>query len=257
MIPVLVFIFGLCIGSFLGVCIVRLPKGEESVVTGRSHCPHCKKTIPWYDNLPLLSFLLLRGRCRHCGGSISWFYPVIEVVSGILFVVMYAFFGLGVSLLFYSYLGFSLLVATCVDLEHQMIPDEVNFLGIIVGLTASYFFPELHGEWDRRLGLADSALGMLMGIALIYGIAVLGRILFRKESMGGGDLKLLAMIGTFLGFKKVAIAFFLAPFFATPIGLVLKFKKKQEIMPYGPYLSLASLISLFWGEVILDFVLTR
>ncbi len=244
------FILGLLIGSFLNVCIVRFPK-EESVIKGRSHCPKCGYKIAWYDNIPLLSILILRGKCRDCGEAISLRYPLVELLTAAALAFFYAFFGPTVKFIFYSYFVASLIVATFVDFEHQMIPDEISIIGIFVGLVMSFFFPVLQGEFDKRLALADSALGMLWGAGLIYGMALLGQFLFKKESMGGGDLKLLAMIGTFLGCRYAVLTFFIAPLIAAPIGLVLKIVKKAEVIPFGPYLSLAAIISLFFGGNIL------
>lgn len=283
------FIFGLLIGSFLNVCIVRLPK-EETVVGGRSHCPQCGHDIAWYDNIPLLSILILGGKCRHCGGTISLRYPLVEFLTGVLFWALHASFGLTMQFFFYAYLAGSLVVATFVDWEHQIIPDEVTLAGSLVGLTATYAFPGLQGEMDRRLALGDSALGMLVGIGLIYAMALFGRFIFKKESMGGGDLKLLAMIGTFIGWEKTVLAFFIAPLIGAPVGLMILWKHKGRLgspatedsagpedkkdkedtkekkvgeqeeaksreglgyIAFGPYLSLGALAALFWGERIL------
>ncbi len=247
---VLIFIFGLCIGSFLNVCIVRFPK-EESVAKGRSRCPHCGETIAWFDNIPLLSILILKGKCRHCKKPISIRYPLVELLTAVSLTGLYHFLGPTVQFVFYGYLISSLIIVTFVDFKHQIIPDEVSITGILFGLAMSFFFPVPQGEFDKRLALADSSLGMLVGIGLIYGVAILGQFLFKKESMGGGDLKLLAMIGAFVGFQKTLLTFFIAPLIATPIGLVLRITKKVEIIPFGPYLSLAAIIALIWGREIL------
>jgi leader peptidase (prepilin peptidase)/N-methyltransferase len=243
----LIFILGLVVGSFLNVCIVRLPK-EESVVRGRSHCPQCNHGIAWYDNIPLLSMLILGGRCRHCRQAISWRYPAVELLTAVCFLGLFNYYGLTAKFAVYTYFTASLLIATFVDFGHQLIPDEVSVMGALAGLVASYWIPGLHGEIDRRLALADSALGMLYGIGLIYVIAVLGRLIFKKESMGGGDLKLLAMIGTFLGPRETILAFFIAPIIAAPVGIILKYVKKVEVIAFGPYLSLAAVIALLWGD---------
>lgn len=245
-----VFVLGLMIGSFLNVCIVRFPK-EESVSQGRSHCPHCRETLAWYDNIPVLSFLILKGQCRHCQKPISIRYPVVEMVSAFSLAGLYFFWGPGVKFVFFGYLICSLIIVMAVDFEHQIIPDEVSLTGILFGLVMSYVFPSLHQEASRRLGLADSSLGMLAGIGLIYGVARLGEFLFRKESMGGGDLKLLAMIGTFLGFEKTLLAFFIAPLIGAPVGIVLWKIKNSKYIAFGPYLALGAVIALFWGEEIL------
>jgi len=245
-----IFLLGLSVGSFLNVCIVRLPK-EESVVKGRSHCPKCTKMITWYDNIPLLSILLLRGKCRQCGEPISLRYPLVELLTGVMWLGLYRVFGPTVHFFFFTYLVSSLMVATFVDFEHQIIPDEVSLYGVLAGLSMSFLFPALQSETDRRYALADSCQGMLAGIALIWGMAIFGELLFKKESMGGGDLKLLAMIGTFLGFKKTLLTFFIAPLLGAPVGLIFWKLKNTRYIAFGPYLSLAALTALFWGDTIL------
>lgn len=270
---VFVFMFGLCIGSFLNVCIVRWPK-NESVVKGRSHCPACRVTLPWYENIPVLSFLVLRGKCRHCKAKISFRYPLVELVTAGSFLALYLCYGVTAHFFFYAYFIASLIVATFADFECQIIPDEVSFTGILIALTASFFFPALHGEMDKRLALADSAGGMLGGVWLIWGIAMLGQVLFRKEAMGGGDLKLLAMIGAFIGFERTILTFFIAPLLALPVALVIKLKPSpadavilpqgakagtEESMPagaiaFGPYLAMGSLVSMAFGNKILIWI---
>lgn len=250
LVSALVFVLGLLVGSFLNVCIVRFPK-EEPVTKGRSHCPRCGHGIAWHDNIPLLSILILRGKCRHCQGSISLRYPLVELLTAVTFLCFYKVFGPTVSFAFYGYFACSLIIVTFVDFEHQMIPDEVSIAGTFVGLVMSFLFPVLQGEFDKRLALADSALGMLFGVGLIYMVAVVGQFIFKRESMGGGDLKLLAMIGAFLGYPYTVLTFFIAPLIAAPVGLVLKIVKKAEIIPFGPYLSVAAIISLFWGRDLL------
>lgn len=245
-----VFLFGLTVGSFLNVCIVRLPK-EESVAKGRSHCTKCAKMIAWYDNIPLLSQLLLKGKCRHCGEPISLRYPLVELLTGLLWILLYREFGPTGHFVFFVYLISSLLVATFVDFEHQIIPDEVSLYGILVGLSASFLFPALQNETDARYALANSCQGMLAGIGLIWGMAIFGELVFRKESMGGGDLKLLAMIGTFLGFKKTLLTFFIAPLLGAPVGLIVWKLKDTRYIAFGPYLSLAALLALLWGDAII------
>lgn len=249
-----VFLLGLSIGSFLNVCIVRLPEGKESVIGGRSHCPQCQKTIAWYDNIPLLSFMLLHGKCRHCSAPISIQYPIVEMISGITALILFMLWGFTIQFLFYGYLIFTLIAVTAIDAKHQIIPDELTFLGMLFGLVMSYCFPTLQGELDKRLALANSSLGMLAGVGLIYGVAILGYVLFRKESMGGGDLKLLAMMGCFVGLEKVILTFFIAPLVAAPIGVTLKLTRKAEIIPYGPYLSIACVVALLWGESVMNWL---
>lgn len=245
-----VFLIGLMVGSFLNVCIVRFPK-DESVARGRSRCPCCGHQIAWYDNIPILSILFLGGKCRHCRGPISLRYPLVEFLTGISFLGAYHLWGWTGEFACYLYLISSLIVVTFVDFEHQIIPDEVSLMGILAGLAASYLFPILQGEVDHRLGLAEASLGMLAGVGLIYAVAILGEFLFKKESMGGGDLKLLAMIGAFLGWEKTVLTFLIAPLLGAPVGLIIWKVTKNRYIAFGPYLAMASMIALLFGEKII------
>jgi len=242
----LIFIIGSIVGSFLNVCIHRLPK-KESVVTPRSHCPHCKKNIAWYDNIPLLSYALLRGKCRFCKGKISFRYFLVELITAALFLALFLSFGFSIKFFAYSMLAAGLIIATFVDFEIQEIPDEVTLWGIVLGLIISFVFL-------RWRGLVDSGLGVLIGGVGIYLMGFLGELVFKKEAMGGGDVKLLAMIGAFLGWKLALFTFFAAPLFGAIVGVILKIKDGRETIPYGPYLSLAAVVAMFFGDKILGFL---
>ncbi len=256
------FILGAIVGSFLNVCIVRLPD-EKSVVHPRSHCPHCKKSIRWRDNVPLLSYLFLRGRCRFCKTKISFRYFLVELLTAVTFVLFYLYFGL--TILFFPYLtmvcGF--IVAIFVDFKHRIIPDEVSVGGVIVGLILSFFIPSLHGISSgenfnilaRLQSLGISLLGVLAGGGLIYAMGLLGDFLFKKESMGGGDVKFLAMVGAFLGWELAILTFFIAPLFGAVYGIVEKIRKNDNTIAYGPFLALGALISLFYGDRIIHWIL--
>jgi len=244
------FVVGSAIGSFLNVCIWRMPK-EESVVSPRSYCPKCKKGIYWYDNIPLFSYIALGGKCRFCKGGISFRYFLVELLTASLFVGFFLGFGLTAKFFAYTILGCGLIVATFVDFKHQIIPDEISLGGLAVGLMLSFILPQLHGTSSRIQGFLFSGIGALAGGLSIYLIGLLGKLVFRKEAMGGGDVKLMAMIGAFIGWKLVLLVFFVAPFFGAVVGIILKIKSKVELIPYGPYLSLATVICIFWGEDIL------
>ena len=246
-----VFVLGTAFGSFFNVCIHRLPR-EESIAWPASRCPSCRKPILWRDNIPLVSFLILRGRCRQCGAGISPRYFVVELVSGLFFLWSWLYFGFTARALEAAVLFSLLMVATVVDLEHQIIPDEVSVGGLCFGLLLSILMPSIHGEAVRWRSLADSAIGLLAGGGLIYVTGAIGNWVFRKESMGGGDVKLLAMLGSFLGWQKVVLVFLLAPVLALPLGLFLKFVKRQEVVAFGPFLSLAGWMAFIWGERILS-----
>ncbi|TRZ94904.1 prepilin peptidase [bacterium] len=256
---VLIFIIGLVIGSFLNVCIHRMPLGQSLLKPG-SHCPKCNKAISWYDNIPLLSYILLRGRCRYCQQKISPRYFMVELITGALFVLIVKYFGLANPLIYLKYiiLVSLLIVATFVDIQHRIIPDEISIGGIVIGFLLNIIN-------SFRL---DNILGSLMGIIVGGGIIYLTGFLFdivyfkllkkppiqgETSSMGGGDVKLLAMIGAFLGWQKAVLTFFIAPFFGAVIGIANLAIKKDHTIPYGPFLSLAALLSIFWADNIIRF----
>ncbi|MCA9407615.1 MAG: prepilin peptidase [Candidatus Omnitrophica bacterium] len=256
------FIFGAIVGSFLNVCIVRLPH-EQSVVKPRSHCVNCKKTIAWFDNIPLFSFLLLSAKCRFCKHKISVRYFFIELLTGFTFVGFYLYYGLSILLLPYLFMVCCFIIATFVDFEHRIIPDEVSVGGMCVGLVFSLAMPQIHhvpvsDPWFmahlKSFGL--SLLGVLIGGGAIYAMGLLGDFLFKKESMGGGDVKLLAMIGAFLGWQYAILTFFIAPFFGAVIGIIEKIRTGQTTIAYGPYLVAGALICLFWGEPLIAWIIS-
>ncbi len=250
----LFFILGSIVGSFLNVCIVRLPH-EKSVVFPGSHCVHCQKPIPWYDNIPLVSYFVLGAKCRFCQQRISIRYWIVELLTGISFFLFYRYFGLTWVLLPYLVFHCGLIVATFVDLEHRIIPDQISVGGMLVGLIFSFLLPQLHGTSSHLFALGRSLLGILIGGGSIYAMGMLGDFLFKKESMGGGDVKLLAMAGSFLGWQMAILAFFIAPFFGAVLGIIVKIRTKESVIPYGPFLSLGALISLFWGNKIIHWLL--
>jgi len=249
------FIGGAVIGSFLNVCIVRLPH-EKSIITPRSHCVNCKKMIPWYDNIPFFSYLILHGQCRFCEKKISPRYFLVELITALTFLGFYWHYGPTILLLPYLVMMSCFIVATFVDFEHRIIPDEVSIGGMCAGLVFSLFIPQLHNVpiFDQPLIMVHlhsfglSLLGVLIGGGLIYLMGLLGDFLFKKESMGGGDIKLLAMIGAFIGWKLAILTFFIAPFFGAVYGIVEKIRTKDTTIAYGPFLVLGALICLFRGD---------
>ena len=251
MIYLLIFILGSVIGSFLNVCIYRMPR-EESIVSPRSRCVACRKPIPWYDNIPFLSYICLWGRCRFCKEKISFRYFAVELISALTFLILFIHFGFTAKFWIYSLVTFSIIIVTFIDLEFQIIPDRISMGGLVLGIILSVFVLDLHGALTWKHGLIDSVIGALVGGGLIYLTGFLGQLAFKKESMGGGDVKLMAMLGAFLGWKLITLIFFLAPFFGTPAGLYIKFAKKHDIIPYGPYISIAGFVAMIWGKRILD-----
>jgi len=242
-----VFIFGACIGSFLNVCIYRFPEGI-SVVKPASHCPNCKAKIRWFENIPLISFLVLKAKCAHCGKPISVRYFLVELFCGLALVGFFHLFGLTAELLWFSCLFYSLFIITWIDVKYMEIPDQVTLVGIVVGCLINFIFPGIMQLESHWLSLGKSVLGMLLGGGIIWVTALIGDFLMKKETMGGGDLKLMAMVGAFLGIQNTLLTFFLAPFLALPFALFQKYVRKNELVPFGPFLALAAIFSVFGGD---------
>ncbi|MCM8784228.1 MAG: prepilin peptidase [Candidatus Omnitrophica bacterium] len=246
-IKLFVFIVGSFVGSFLNVCISRLPEGK-SIVSPRSHCPNCQKTILWYDNVPFLSYFILLGRCRYCGKKISPRYFFVELLSASIFLFFYMRYGVTTKFFIYTILFSSLLVAGFIDLKYQIIPDVISVSGIVLGIFFSLLFPEIHKEVSVLPALKKSFLGLIVGGGMIWLIGFLGKLVFKKEAMGFGDVKLMAMLGAFLGAEKIVLTFFIAPFFGLIFGIISLMKTKSHYIPYGPFLILGGFITLVWGE---------
>ena len=236
---------GLIFGSFANVCIYRMPR-NMSVVKPNSHCTSCNAFIKWYDNIPILSYIFLKGKCRRCKSKISIKYPLVEFSCGVLFVSMYYLYGFVFMLIPFCLLVFSLLVTTIIDFEFKIIPDEISFMLMIVGFVTSFFNLNLGETIEQRV--LNSFLGFLVGGGSLFIIAVIGKFIFKKDAMGGGDIKLMAGVGTFIGWDKALFAIFVASLFGSIVGIILiiykKIERKQEI-PFGPYLALSSFLTLF------------
>lgn len=252
-IKIFIFILGACVGSFLNVCIYRMPR-EESIINPGSHCPKCKRILEWYENIPILSYIFLGARCSSCKKFISPQYPIVELLTAIIFLLFYNYFGLNLKLFVYLLFICGLIVATFVDISHRIIPDEISVGGIIVGFILSIIFPQIQNETAHLWAGAQSLLGIIIGGSIIYLTGIIGDFIFKKESMGGGDVKLLAMIGAFLGWKIALLTFFLAPFFGAIVGIIVKIKTKESLIPYGPFLSLAAVISMFYYQQIINWI---
>ena len=250
-----VFIIGSIIGSFLNVCIYRIPK-RQSVVFPPSHCPHCKKNIHWYDNIPILSYIFLGGKCGFCGKKIHPRYIVIELLTALLILALFVHLGMGPKFVVYSAFVSALIVVTFIDLQIQEIPDEITLGGIVMAVLFSFLFPEIYGTALKISAFSQSVVGALTGGALIYGMGVLGGFVFKKEAMGGGDVKLMALIGSVIGWKLALLAFFIAPVSGAAAGILQKSRKGPDTIPYGPHLALAAVIAIFTGNGIINFLLT-
>jgi leader peptidase (prepilin peptidase)/N-methyltransferase len=250
-----VFIIGTVIGSFLNVCIHRLPRGD-SIIYPASHCPHCKQRLGFVDLIPVLGYLFLRGKCRYCKTPISFRYPLVEVLSGALLVWVAWKFPLALKPLefgFYAVFIFLMLVAFFIDLEQQVIPDKLSFSGIILGLIFNYAKSLLyHGE--RGLNPFLSAVyGMLLGYFFLFLIAKLGKLWFKKEVMGEGDLFLAALLGAFLGWQGVLLSLFLAYLVAGSVALIfliLGKVKMGQYVPFGPALAAGGILTLLFGRML-------
>lgn len=248
-----VFVIGAIIGSFLNVCIYRIPR-KKSIIFPPSHCPACNRNLYWYDNIPILSYMVLLGRCSFCRKRISYRYTVVEVLTAALMVSLFIAFGLSAKFFVYSALTSALIAATFIDIDFCEIPDSISLGGLAFGLAISAIFPAIFDTNLRGVSFLSSLIGALVGGLTIYAMGIFGKILFKKEAMGGGDVKLMAMIGSFLGWKLVLVAFFIAPIFGAAVGLFLKMKEGRETIAYGPYLSLAAIVAMFFGNNLLRFL---
>lgn len=235
-------VIGCCLGSFYNVVIYRWPRGE-SIVSPASRCPGCGAAIRWFDNIPVLSFLILRGRCRHCRTPISLRYPLVELLTGLMAAGLYRAFGLSSSLFVFFVFGSLLLLVAFIDLDTYLIPDVLSLGGLVLGLGAAALFPHL--RWVDSLG------GALLGGALFFAVAW-GYQRFRKQDgLGGGDIKLLAMIGAFIGWKGVLFTVFFSSVVGAAVGLIVMVRSRQgwvARIPFGPFLSLGAISYVFWGE---------
>ena len=244
------FILGAVVGSFLNVCICRLPR-DESIVSPPSHCPNCSCGIRWYDNIPLISYLLLRGKCRGCGTRISPQYPLVELLNGLLTLALFLRFGPTFSFLALSLFCSALVVITFIDLEHQIIPDEISLPGILLGFLFSFFLPG--HTW------LNSLIGILLGGGSLLLVASGYHWLTGKEGMGGGDIKLLAMMGAFLGWKAIPFIIFASSLVGSVVGISLMLIKKKDsklAIPFGPYLAFAAILYIFYGRPLIHWYLT-
>jgi leader peptidase (prepilin peptidase) / N-methyltransferase len=241
----IVALFGLFIGSFLNVCIYRIAR-DESVVWPASHCPQCNSPIKPWDNIPVISYLILKGKCRNCSQPISVRYPVVELLSGLLAVSLLYRFGPTVPFLIYYVWACDLLIITFIDLDFWIIPHRLSIGGIVVGLLAVNWLPVTY---------KDALLGLILGGGLFTAIIYGYYFLTKKEGMGGGDVMLLAMIGVFTGWQGVLFTVFTSSLMGTMVGIPYGLIKERSLkvpIPYGPLLAIGALIYVFWGGQIID-----
>jgi len=261
------FLLGLVVGSFLNVCIYRMPR-EESLVYPPSHCPKCYQPIRPEDNIPIVSWFLLRGRCRACGLPISFIYPVVEFLTGVLFTLfLWRFVALYMKdapdyltrrdLLYYgsfylAHMAFisALFVATVVDFKFLIIPDVISIPGAVIAVIVSVAFPQLHGvagsSHPHIAALLQSLFGAAVGAGVIYAMGVGGKAVFGKEAMGFGDVKLMALIGAFLGWQMTLVVVVFSAFLGTVYGVIYLALTGNDKIPYGPFLSAGAVITLIF-----------
>ncbi|MBU4257805.1 MAG: A24 family peptidase [Proteobacteria bacterium] len=247
LIEITIFIFGICAGSFMNVCIYRLPASKSIIIPARSTCPNCGNIIKFYDNIPILSYLLLKGKCRHCDSPIAFRYLLVELIGGFFALCIYFKFGITIEGFVYYVLISSLLVITFIDLDHQIIPDVITLPGIPIFFFASFILTEITYK--------DSLLGILAGGGSLLLIAVTYNLLTKKEGMGGGDIKLLAMLGAALGWKGVFFTIFIASVIGTVVGIILMLRTRRGLklaVPFGPFLSMGAIIYIFFGSSIIN-----
>lgn len=241
-------LLGLVVGSFLNVVILRLPDQSQSIVFPASHCPECSAMISWYDNIPVLSYLILRGRCRHCRGAISLQYPLVELMMAFLSAALMYRFQLSLATAGYFIFCAALLVIIFIDIHHQIIPDVISLPGILIGFLFSLVSDTV--TWQSSL------IGILAGGGVLYTVAFLYALLRKIDGMGGGDIKLLAMLGAWLGWQSLPFIILVSSATGSVVGLIaMRSQKKggQTRIPFGPFLSLAALVYTFFSEKILYF----
>lgn len=236
------FLIGACLGSFANVVIYRMPMGQ-SVVLPRSHCTQCNKLIPWYDNLPIVSWFILRGRCRSCGAKFSIRYALVELLMGILFTALFYYVGPSWLLLEYLIFTFGLVTVSFIDFDHMILPDEFTLGGILIGLLGAWLNPER--------SFTPALFGVLLGGGFLWAIAAIYMAIRKQEGMGGGDIKLLAWIGAVLGWQSIPFVILSASFIGTFVGLFTMMRTKGDLktaIPFGPYLALGALIYILGGS---------
>ncbi len=266
---IVMFILGSIVGSFLNVCIYRLPREKSPWKPTRSYCPHCHERIAWYDNVPLVSYFLLRAQCRQCGFPISSRYVLVEFLTAAMFAATFGVLssrseGAGVIAVYLGLMAL-LIMASSTDIELRIIPNSLTIGAILLAPLFSVLVPELH--YESRFGrtylftqdvvagpVAACIVGMVAGAATTWGAGVMGKLLFKKEAMGLGDVKFMAALGGFLGWRLILLIFFLAPVFGAVAGIIHLLRTREHHIPYGPFISIASAVVMLWADRILAFI---
>lgn len=232
---------GLCVGSFLNVCILRLPR-DESLVRPRSTCPHCKQPIAWRDNIPVFSWLWLRGKCRWCHAPISKQYPLIEALVGVLFGVAVLAYGVTLQAVSAAVFGTILLGIAITDARHYLIPHEFTWGGLVFGLLLAL--------GNGVPGFLEALLGAAVGFVLLWAVALIGGWVFKEEAMGGGDINMMAMVGSFVGWRGVLLTVFAGAALGSLIFVPLSLKKKR-LVPFGVFLAVGAAVTFVFGDAII------
>lgn len=251
LISLFLFILGAMVGSFANVVIYRLPQGQ-SVVTPRSHCFECKKTVPWYHNIPIFSFFILRGQCFSCKAKFSIRYSLVELLIAVVFVVSYQQLGWSWFLLEFLIFVSCLVIVSFIDIDYFILPDVFTLSGIVIGLVGAVLNPERE--------FLPAVYGVLMGGGFLWAIAYIYYAIRKEEGMGGGDIKLLAWIGAILGWSAIPFVILSSSLFGAVIGILFSFKSKeglQSVIPFGPYLAFGAVLYAFWGVEIGDWYLKQ
>jgi leader peptidase (prepilin peptidase)/N-methyltransferase len=253
----LVFCFGAAVGSFLNVCVHRMPR-DESIVRPRSRCPRCGHQIRWFDNIPLFSWIALRGHCRQCGGGITPRYFLVELLTAVLFLLIWRLYPDWRSPVYWVFLA-GLIASTFIDFEHYIIPNELTYGGVIAGIVFSTLDPRLQNSASMLGGFLDAVFGAFVGGGTLLIVAFLGEKIFRKEAMGMGDVKFLAAIGAFLGWQATLFTVFVSSVVGGLVGVILILVSRSNWkarIPYGPYIALGALVWVICGPSIVDWYLS-
>jgi len=239
---IIVFLYGITIGSFLNVCIYRLPAGQSVILT-RSHCTKCEKDIRFYDLIPIISYIFLNGKCRFCSEKISIRYPIIELLNGILYIIAFLKFGISAETILYCLLSSVLLVIVIIDYEHQIIPNELVIVTIAIGI----FYNILKGE------IVHQIIGFFAASSILYLIAIIS-----KGGIGGGDIKMVAAFGFCIGWQKILLSLFLGSLVGSVVAIYLMFYKnynRKTAVPFGPFIAIGIYISIMYGTDLINWYL--
>lgn len=256
------FVLGGLIGSFLNVCVYRIPRGL-SVVKPRSVCPKCGKSIAWYDNVPIFSWLLLQAKCRNCDEPISWQYPLVEGITAVLFLLVFLQFDFTLATAVYMLVAASLVMVTFVDLTDWTIPDEVTYPGIVLGVACAILASFYDASGLRLDSITSSIAGLVVGGGMLWGLDLFALAVFKKPGMGFGDVKLMAMLGAFFGFANTILIITLAAFIGCALGVPMLIRERLKggepgsgfYMPFGPFICVAGIIAMLRGPELISMYL--